>query len=477
MAISWKLRCSKIISNSSVGGYSHVDSGTCPKSRCNVDFSSLKAPSPKGPAMQEMELSEHCSCSHHDGRCVFTEKLVPLNELREENLLCDAVLRLEDGGVFPVHRVILSMRSRYFRNLFTSTLNTSEKTDILLHGISSDVMTQVLDYVYLCKVDIHCDNARQLLGTADYLWVKISKHPYVTKNEACRPVILETKAFLRDVQKLKKVEDKGFVTPKIAQPRIPQDVLFAIGGFHDGRLTDLIETYDIRAERWSVMEQVDSIGPRGFHGTAVIGFDIYVIGGHDGEEVLSSCRCFNAVTKTWREVPPMHKRRCYFFVAVLGEMVYAMGGRGYGQQHETAERYDYKTNQWSWIAPMNSQRWNASSAVLNDKIYVAGGYDKYDNYLMTVEVYDPVTNRWTFVAPMLCGRRNHCCVAFHGSLYVLVTAKVIQKSGVTHLASGFAMCGASSVTNGVALIKKTDVMDMAVIFRLIIVDLAIMTVL
>ncbi|KDQ71532.1 kelch-like protein 10 [Zootermopsis nevadensis] len=38
---------------------------------------------------------------------------------------------------------------------------------------------------------------------------------------------------------------------------------------------------------------------------------------------------------------------------------------------------------------------------------------------MTVEVYDPVTNRWTFVAPMLCGRRNHCCVAFHGSLYVL----------------------------------------------------------
>ncbi|XP_021914270.1 kelch-like protein 10 [Zootermopsis nevadensis] len=73
---------------------------------------------------EEMELSEHCSCSHHDGR-----------------------------------------------NLFTSTLNAIKKTDILLHGISSDMLTLVLDYVYLCKVDIHCDNARQLLGTADYLWL------------------------------------------------------------------------------------------------------------------------------------------------------------------------------------------------------------------------------------------------------------------------------------------------------------------
>ncbi|XP_021928737.1 kelch-like protein 10 [Zootermopsis nevadensis] len=118
-----------------------------------------------------MELNQHRSCSQHGGRCMIAEVLVSQNELREENLLCDAVLRLEDGGVFPVHRVILSTCSAYFRKLFTSTLNTSEKTDILLHGISSDLMSQILDYVYLRKVDIHCDNARQLLVAAEYLCI------------------------------------------------------------------------------------------------------------------------------------------------------------------------------------------------------------------------------------------------------------------------------------------------------------------
>jgi hypothetical protein len=32
-------------------------------------------------------------------------------------------------------------------------------------------MTQILDYVYFREVDIRSDNARQLLVTAEYLWV------------------------------------------------------------------------------------------------------------------------------------------------------------------------------------------------------------------------------------------------------------------------------------------------------------------
>lgn len=57
------------------------------------------------------------------------------------------------------------------------------------------------------------------------------------------------------------------------------------------------------------MEEVDPIGPRAYHGTAVVGFNIYVIGGFDGADYFNSCRCFNAVTKVWREVAPMNARR------------------------------------------------------------------------------------------------------------------------------------------------------------------------
>ncbi|KDR07508.1 hypothetical protein L798_02824, partial [Zootermopsis nevadensis] len=490
-----------------------------------------------GLSLQEMESNQHRSCTQEGGRCTCTKALVRLNKLRERNLLCDAVLRLEDGVVFPVHRVILSMRSEYFRTLFTTKLHTSEETEILLHGVSSDIMTQILDYVYIREVDIRSDNARQLIVATDYLcipevtklccdflknamdadncigilqfprfhffadletharrfvlrhfvevsqksedllelpaeelqaiieteelnvkneevvwecilrWInhdpdnrkghiadllkgvrlglldekyfveKISNHPYVTENEACSPVILETHAFLRDLQMMSK-EDKDFVTPRIARPRIPQDILFAIGGRYEGGVTDVIEAYDARADRWSVVEAVNSIGLRVLYGTAVLGFNIYVIGGHDGGEKLRSCHCFNAVTKTWREVAPMNERRCDLMVAVLRGAVYAMSGWDAVMINKTAERYDCKTNEWSWITPMNVDRNDASSAVLNDKIYVAGGLSS-DSTLNSVEVYDPDTNRWTFVAPMLSGRLHFSCVEFHGCLYAI----------------------------------------------------------
>ncbi|XP_021937135.1 kelch-like protein 10 [Zootermopsis nevadensis] len=295
-----------------------------------------------------------------------TETSDPMKEVREEKLFCDAVLRSEDGGVFPVHRVILSKCSAYFRKLFTTIQHTSEETDIVLRGVSSDMMTRILDYVYFGEVDIRSDNAGQLLVTADNLcipelrklccdflmdaidmdncidilrvarllsfadlkiharrfvlrqfvelsqqsehllelpveelqaiieaeelnvkeekvvwecilrWINrdpdnrkghnagllkvarlgrldakffnetVSKHPYVTENKACKPLISETHKFLDDVERLSK-EDKDLMTPRIARPRIPQDILFAIGGRRDGKVTDVIEAYDARA--------------------------------------------------------------------------------------------------------------------------------------------------------------------------------------------------------------------------------------
>lgn len=60
------------------------------------------------------------------------------------------------------------------------------------------------------------------------------------------------------------------------------------------------------------VEEVDPAGSRAYHGTAVIGYSIYVIGGFDALEYFSSCRCFNAVTKQWTEIAPMHVRRYYY---------------------------------------------------------------------------------------------------------------------------------------------------------------------
>jgi hypothetical protein len=65
-------------------------------------------------------------------------------------------------------------------------------------------------------------------------------------------MISETLAFLHDSEMVTK-EDKDFVTPMIAYPRIPQDILFAVGGGRDEEPSDVIEAYDALADRWSVV--------------------------------------------------------------------------------------------------------------------------------------------------------------------------------------------------------------------------------
>ncbi|XP_034181650.1 kelch-like protein 10 isoform X1 [Osmia lignaria lignaria] len=471
------------------------------------------------------------------GRCMSTQAMQSLYDFRQNNLLCDAVIRLEDGGIFPIHRAILSACSPYFRTLFTTTLHSREKTDVLLPGVSSNMMNLLLEYAYLRSISINNENVYQLLVTADYLnvlgvlelcceylkqnlaaencisvmrfarehfckglenstyryvmryfvqvaqrseeilelpieeltaligadelnvksedtvwelvlkWIdhdpqsrkkyivdlmknirlglldtqffleNVKDHPYVTGNDACRPIIIETLKFLYDLEIITQ-KDGEIPTPKIARPRVPHEILFAIGGWSGRSPTNFIETYDTRADRWVKVEEVDPIGPRAYHSTAVVGFNIYVIGGFNGSDYFNSCRCFNAVTKVWREIAPMNARRCYVSVAVLNDLIYAMGGYDGYYRQSTAERYNYKTNQWSLIASMNCQRSDASATTLNDKIYITGGFNGHE-CLNSAEVYDPETNQWTLVAPMRSRRSGVSCIAYHGHVYVI----------------------------------------------------------
>lgn len=55
------------------------------------------------------------------------------------------------------------------RALFTTTLHSREKTDVLLPGVSSNMMNLLLEYAYLRSINVNSENVCQLLVTADYL--------------------------------------------------------------------------------------------------------------------------------------------------------------------------------------------------------------------------------------------------------------------------------------------------------------------
>lgn len=82
-----------------------------------------------------------------------------------------------------------------------------------------------------------------------FFCLQVKEHRYVLGNEACRPIIIDTLRFLYDLEMIGH-QSCEVVTPEIARPRIPHEVMFAIGGWSGGSPTAVIETYDTRADRW-----------------------------------------------------------------------------------------------------------------------------------------------------------------------------------------------------------------------------------
>lgn len=339
-------------------------------------------------------------------------------------------------------------RFRFLEDLYQKARNytlryftevAARNTDILdmnvkdFYSIISDdeLNTREEDYVWkLCVKWIDRDpvnrnqhvahlmtGVRLGLMTPKCFMEEVKEHPYVIQCEAAKPLIVDTFKFMYDLDFLNPQADE-LTTPPLAMPRLPHEVIFAIGGWSGGTSKGCIETYDTRADRWVNINAEDPAGPRAYHGTAVLGFKIYSIGGYDGVEYFNTCRVFDAVKKKWSEIAPMHCRRCYVSVTELNGMIYAIGGYDGHNRLNTVERYNPNTNQWSIIPPMNMQRSDASACTLNGRIYATGGFNGQE-CLDSAEYYDPITNVWTRIANMNHRRSGVSCVSFRSQLYVI----------------------------------------------------------
>ncbi|CAF4014690.1 unnamed protein product [Rotaria sordida] len=423
--------------------------------------------------------------------CAFTSDACQiLNELRKNNLLCDAKISAkkdltEEYVEFPVHRFILAASSPYLRMAFTN-MQHSENPFLQL-DIGCDALESLLDYTYTRECTLTLDNINRIIDAAklcqmtslfqycceylmnnlndenifhlynfakihsnskllyvtyEYLmqnfikiikinksffelsieqlielianddlnirneenlfdacikWIdydieqrksfitqlihnlrlglipiqlfitKIKQHSYIKDNDECKPIIGET------LRLLYKLDNDGLMDTDIdcpfIRPRHAHEMIFAYGGWSGGNATSMLEAYDIRADKWTVVS-TDQVPPRAYHGCITVANKMYVIGGFDGIEYFNSCRTFHLIDRIWNEIAPMNERRCYVSVAYLNGLLYAMGGFNGHVRQNTAEKYLFETNQWSTICPMHVQRSDASACTLNGNIYM-----------------------------------------------------------------------------------------------------------
>ncbi|XP_013783204.1 kelch-like protein 10 [Limulus polyphemus] len=468
----------------------------------------------------------------------ITEPLQILDEMRSTGQLCDTILRTHDCGKFLIHSAVLSASSPYFKVLFTNTLGTPHKKDILIPGITADLLQLIIKYAYTRVTWVTVGNVDVLLPAADQfnvigmvkdcsqflidnmdlencigirqfaqvygvldlekittqflmkeivqvletsqeflelpaeelvdifaaddlnicheedLWEAIVKwidndpedrkhdllrlmqcvrfglmdvtffikmvkyHPHVTEQSNCRPLINEALTILWDQRQEKPLIDTKLISPHLIRPRFPHEALFIFGGWNRRNLISLIEAYDVRADRWIQLDINDPAGPRSYHKIAVLGTDVYVIGGFNSVDYLNTVWCWNIVSRHWREVAPMHMKRAYVSVALLNGMIYAVGGHNGRRRQDSAEKYNETANQWTVIQKMNYPRSDASATVWNSYIFIAGGFDGFD-CISSVEYYDSMSDQWTLVRPMTTGRKGCCCATYNNMVYVL----------------------------------------------------------
>mmetsp|Transcript_14652 Transcript_14652/g.43380 ORF Transcript_14652/g.43380 Transcript_14652/m.43380 type:complete len:1064 (+) Transcript_14652:23-3214(+) len=187
--------------------------------------------------------------------------------------------------------------------------------------------------------------------------------------------------------------------------------VYVVGGIgNSGRFNGRLWRYDVRDRRrdaeWEKLPSMPR--PRSGFGTAVLFDSLYVVGGWDGHDQLSSVLCFNLQTHKWISVQPMLQPRYAFGCAALRKHLYAIGGGVRGARGVEAtthvERYDPEGNFWERLPSMRHPRMAAACIAANAKLYVLGGQDTKKATLRSVEVYDPDTNSWSSAPDMPEGR-------------------------------------------------------------------------
>ncbi|KAF0289364.1 Kelch-like protein 5 [Amphibalanus amphitrite] len=249
------------------------------------------------------------------------------------------------------------------------------------------------------------------LLSPEFMVDRIQSSPVFSSDRTCLSLMLESQSFHLLPRRRQSLESSR------TRPRkATVGTLYAIGGMDKEKGSTIIESYDLRSDRW---QQCGFMTSRRLQfGVAIIDDRLYVVGGREGLKTLNTVECYDPATRCWSCQPPMNNHRHGLGVAVLGGPLYAVGGHdGWGYLN-TVERWDTQTKQWSYVGNLQHQRSTCGVAALNGRLYVVGGRDG-SACLRSCESYDPHTNRWSPRAPMLQRRGGVGVGVVNGCLYAL----------------------------------------------------------
>ncbi|CAN8005988.1 unnamed protein product, partial [Ixodes hexagonus] len=201
--------------------------------------------------------------------------------------------------------------------------------------------------------------------------------------------------------------------PCVAGPlRDPESaVIVSVGGYNpdtpfETATGNKILRYHVGNNKW---EQYGSFPmPRHHHCAVLYEDEIFVIGGYDNCQTASGqleptnmCFAFDLSSKLWQLLPAMAHARAYHGAAIVGRTVYVLGGRSHdGRVLSSVETLAVGTKHWQELsARLCRPRMAAGLAFHRDRLWLAGGLSEALSGLVVisdVDCFDPRTYEFSF---------------------------------------------------------------------------------
>ena len=200
------------------------------------------------------------------------------------------------------------------------------------------------------------------------------------------------------------------------------DDLYVIGGGSTSGPRSLTEVYDTLGDIWRAAAALP-VGLEQF-GIAVEDGKIYVAGGFETagpdsetKEVESDAFwIFDLSLGSWVSGPSLPAPRVGLSLASVGAKIYAIGGRG--QNAGQIFVFDPGSHNWTTSkSSLPSPRSDSAVVAVDNEIYVIGGAA---GHVATarVDIFDPAHGTWRAGPPLPAPREGHVAAVLDGSIHV-----------------------------------------------------------
>uniref|UniRef100_A0A8C9KBM1 BTB domain-containing protein n=1 Tax=Panthera tigris altaica TaxID=74533 RepID=A0A8C9KBM1_PANTA len=100
-----------------------------------------------------------------------SEVLCSLNEQRQDGLLCDVLLVVQEHE-YRTHRAVLAACSKYFKKLFTAGALASQPYVYEIDFVQPEALAAILDFAYTSTLTITASNVKHILNAARMLEIQ-----------------------------------------------------------------------------------------------------------------------------------------------------------------------------------------------------------------------------------------------------------------------------------------------------------------